>query len=193
MKLKKVLIILGHPLKDSLNGGLAEQYAEGARAGGHEVKTLFLGEMDFNPMLEKGYKEIQPLEPDLERAQELIKWADHVVLIYPTWWASMPALMKGFLDRTVLPGFAYHFKKNSRFWEQYLKGKSVRILSTMDSITLYIRWWLHNPGYHIVKGTLGFSGMSPIRTTYFGSVKFSSEKKRARWMKKVFKLGRKAK
>jgi hypothetical protein len=86
MKLKKVLIILGHPLKDSLNGGLAEQYAEGARAGGHEVKTLFLGEMDFNPMLEKGYKEIQPLEPDLERAQELIKWADHVVLIYPTWW-----------------------------------------------------------------------------------------------------------
>lgn len=63
--------------------------------------------MDFNPNLEFGYRKKSELEPDLLDAQAKLKWADHVVWIYPVWWSSVPAIMKGFIDRILLPGFAF--------------------------------------------------------------------------------------
>ncbi|MFW5761753.1 MAG: NAD(P)H-dependent oxidoreductase [Cyclobacteriaceae bacterium] len=83
---------------------------------GHEVRTQCLGDLSFDPILWKGYKEIQELEPDLKYAQECIKWSDKWVIIYPIWWGSVPALLKGFMDRTLYSGFAYKYHKGGFFW-----------------------------------------------------------------------------
>src|SRR5256885_5328869 len=66
---QRILIILGHPSASSLCAGLADAYAQGARDSGAEVRLLRLGELDFDPLLHAGYRQDQPLEPDLQRAR----------------------------------------------------------------------------------------------------------------------------
>ena len=104
---------------------------------GAEVREVFLADLRFDPVLHHGYKEIQELETDPVHAQELIKWADHLVFVYPLWWATMPALLKGFLDRTLLPDFAFKYRPNSPFWDKDLTGKTARMIITMDAPVWY--------------------------------------------------------
>ncbi|MFT4568316.1 MAG: NAD(P)H dehydrogenase (quinone) [Saprospiraceae bacterium] len=107
MKKGNVVIINGHPDSESFNFGLAAAYKKGAIASGKEVQEIIIIELDFNPNLEFGYRKRTELESDLLRAQEQIKWADHIVWVYPVWLGSVPAIMKGFFDRVLLPGFVF--------------------------------------------------------------------------------------
>jgi putative NADPH-quinone reductase len=77
------------------------------------------------------------LEPDLLAAWEKILWAEHLVWIYPIWWGSMPAILKGFIDRLFLLGFAFKKKENSVWWDKLLTGKSARIITTLDQPKWY--------------------------------------------------------
>ena len=112
MTTKNIFILLGHPdpETDTFSKAMTEAYEKGAKDTGHTVRRTNLGEVDFDPILHKGYKEIQELEPGLREIQENIKWADHFVVVYPNWWNTMPALLKGFFDRAWLPGFAFNFE-----------------------------------------------------------------------------------
>ena len=83
MEKKKVLVFLGQEDSETLSGFLADSYEQGAKDAGHEVKRINIGDLKFDPLLHKGYKEIQELEPDLIRVQEEMKWADHVALFIP--------------------------------------------------------------------------------------------------------------
>jgi putative NADPH-quinone reductase len=125
----KILIINGHPDKESYNYALAESYKKGAAESGAEVQEINISELHFNPNLEFGYRKRTELEPDLLKAQESIKWADHIVWIYPVWWGSVPGLMKGFLDRVLLPGFAFKKREGSVWWDKYLTGKTSRFIA----------------------------------------------------------------
>jgi putative NADPH-quinone reductase len=100
----KVLIILAHPRgQPTFCGGLAQAYAEGARAAGCAVKTLDLAAVKFNPDVMTPSPSEQSLETDLVAARDTIEWADHIVFVYPTWWGVFPARLKGFLDRLLTP------------------------------------------------------------------------------------------
>ena len=134
---KKILVILGHPDVDSFCGALSKAYVKGALAAGFEVRELKLRSLDFDPILWKGYNKIQKLEPDLVRAQELIQWSDHMVFVYPNWWGTTPALMKGFFDRVFLPGFAFKYRENSQFWDKLLTGRTAHLIVTMDTPPWY--------------------------------------------------------
>jgi len=187
---KKILIILGHPNKDTFLGHLAGEYERGALEGGHEVMRVNVGDLAFDPILHKGYKEIQPLEPDLVKVQEQIKWCTHLVILYPNWFITMPALLKGLFDRMWLPGFAYHFRKNGLGWIKLLKGRSARVIVTMDSYPLIERMMLGDYTNEIKKGVLNFAGFSPTRVSTIGPLKNSSDAARTRFSKKVFGLGK---
>lgn len=183
---QQILVILGHPLADSLCGALADAYAQGAASAGHEVRRINLGELDFDPLLHDGYQAIQPLEPCLQAAQADILRAQHLVFVYPTWWGGLPALLKGFIDRVFLPGFAFKYRENSLMWERLLTGRSARLVVTMDSPPWYYRWVNFMPGHNQMKKTiLEFCGVKPVKITSFGPVRNSSPGERLLWIKQV--------
>ncbi|NMM28627.1 MAG: NAD(P)H-dependent oxidoreductase [Glaciimonas sp.] len=183
---KRILVILGHPSADSLCGAISDTYAEAARTAGHEVKVIHLGNLAFDPILHDGYARIQDLEPDLIEAQAAIKWAEHLSVIYPIWWGSVPALLKGFLDRMFLPGFAFKFRPGSAFPEQLLQGRSAHLLVTMDTPPWYFKWVYRMPGLHqMQKTTLEFCGIRPVKTFTFGPVVGSTPSRRSSWLDKA--------
>ncbi|NET48235.1 MAG: NAD(P)H-dependent oxidoreductase [Merismopedia sp. SIO2A8] len=189
--LKRVLIILGHPNPYSYCGALASAYEDGARGAGADVQKILLSELAFDPNLKHGYDD-QVLEPDLIMAQEKIQWAEHLVFVYPTWWGTMPALLKGFVDRTFLPGYAFKYRKGYPLWDKLLRGRSARLIVTMDAPPWYFRFWYGRPGHRAMKQVvLEFCGIGPVRVSSIGSVKMVNEKQRKRWLLHVQSLGRK--
>lgn len=185
-----ILVIAHSPHPTSFIQAITDSYISGAREAGHDVQVLNLTDMTFDPILHEGYKTIQPLEPDLEKAQTAIKQADHIVFAYPIWWGAMPALVKGFIDRVFLPGFAFKYRTNSPFWDKLLAGKSARVLVTMDTPPWYYRLIFHQPNHVQMRRTiLGFCGFKPVHITAIGSIKESSMQAREKWLKKVYKVG----
>ena len=187
---KRIAVIVGHPAADSLCGELADSYAAAAIAAGHEVRVLRLAQLSFDPLLHAGYRQIQPLEADLQAAQASVQWAEHLVFAYPIWWGSVPALLKGFLDRILLPGFAFRYA-GKNLPEQLLRGRSAQLLVTMDTPPWYFRWVYRMPGIvQMKKTTLEFCGIAPVKVATFGPVIASTPAQRAAWLAKVAALAR---
>lgn len=180
------LVIDGHPNADSLTAALARRYTDGHG----EATLLAVRDLDFDPNMRFGYTRHQELEPDLRGAWEALTAADHVVLMTPVWWNSVPALLKGFFDRILLPREAYRYRR-SGLPEGLLTGRTGRVVVTTDSPW----WWLRlverdSTVRNVRHSTLGFCGISPIRATRLGPVRTSSPAKRERWLARVEDLGR---
>ena len=185
-----ILVINGHPNSDSFCAALTAAYATGATASGASVRIIHAGELQFDPVLRQGFHGNQPVETDITAAQADISWAEHLVFIYPTWWGTMPALLKGFIDRVFLLGFAFRYRSNSSLWDKLLKGKSARLIVTMDTPSWYNRFVYGQPGHRAMKrATLQFCGITPVRITEIGPVKRSSDQRRAKWLAQAEKLG----
>jgi 1,4-dihydroxy-2-naphthoate octaprenyltransferase len=183
MRALKVLIILGHPRQESLCAALAEAYREGAECAGARVEQLKVGELAFEPDVTVPDIRYQPLEDDIRRAQQRVAWADHLVFVYPTWWGTMPARLKGFLDRVLTPGFAFKRGLGGHGFVPLLKGKSAELLTTMDTPTWVYRWLFKAPGNNAMRhATLGFCGIELVASETFGPVERSSGQERAAWI-----------
>jgi putative NADPH-quinone reductase len=190
--MKTILIINAHPVKGSFSDALAHSYIKGAEQSGAKCKMIYLIDLKFDPILRYGFTRRMDLEPDLLQVQQDIIAADHLVFVYPNWWATYPALLKGFFDRTFLPGFAFRYRENSMLWDKLLTGKSARLLVTMDSPGWYYRLVNKSPGHNSMKvGILGFCGIKPVKISSFSPMKSSNEKTRLKWLAEAEGLGQK--
>jgi len=189
--MKKILIINGHPDKESFCFALTESYKRGVEKSGSTCKVVNLNDLKFNPILIYGYRKVSELEPDLIQAQKDILEANHLVFVYPNWWSTYPALLKGFIDRIFLPNFAFKYHKKGPFWDKLLKGKTAQLIVTMDTPKWY--YWLMNrrPGHNSMKiGVLEFSGISPVQIKSYSPMRSSDDKKRKQWLREVEELGK---
>jgi len=190
---KNTLVVLGHPDENSFCGALAEAYVEGARNAGTDVREIRIGSLEFEPVPRRRHWDDRELEPDLAEAQELIRWARHLVFVYPVWWGTIPALMKGFIERVFTPGFAFRYREGSPFWDRLLSGRSAHLIVTMDSPPWYYRWVFRMPGHNEMKRTvLGFCGVKPVKITSFGPMRDSSREQREKWIAEVRGFGERA-
>ncbi|MCD7098513.1 NAD(P)H-dependent oxidoreductase [Stenotrophomonas sp. MMGLT7] len=190
---RRILIIQGHPARQSFCEALAREYERGARESGHSVRTLTVRELGFDPVLHEGYQEIQPLEADLVLAQDQIKSADHLVFVYPTWWGGMPALLKGFVERVFLPGFAFRYRQGSPWWDKQLTGKSAHVITTMDTPPWYSRIFYRDAGINQIRRTiLQYCGVGPVAVTRIGRVKDASDAWKQAWLSKARRFGNNA-
>ena len=191
MKSKKILIINGHPDKDSFNVGLAEAYRKGTEDSNAHVNHINIRDLDFNPNLQFGYRKRTELEPDLLKSIEQIKEADHIVWIFPMWWYGYPAIMKGFIDRIFLPGITFEPIAGKPLPKKLLKGITGRIIVTADTPKWYDRLFMGSPAINqFKKGTLQFCGINPVKVSYIAPMKDSSEEFRIKWLSKIEKLGK---
>lgn len=192
--MRQVLIINGHPDKQSYNYALSEAYKNGANKTNAIIDTINISDLDFNPNLRFGYRQRTELEPDLKDAINKIKKANHIVWFFPLWWAGLPALMKGFIDRTFLPGIMFAFEEGKELPTGLLEGKSARVFITSDTPELYDKQVMKQPVlYQFKKATLEYCGVSPVHVTYISTIIDSSEKFRKEWLNKISYLGEKLK
>jgi len=181
-----VLIINGHPRKGSLSEALVNAYAEGATNAGVAVKKLTVADLSFNLNVTHFSPRKQLLEPDIQQSQEDILWADHVVFVYPTWWGTMPALLKGFIDRVFTAGFAFEYIEGGTGYAPLLRGRSAQIITTMDTPWLVYQLINRSPGHNAMRrATLQFCGFYVVRTLSFGMVKDSTAAQRNNWINKA--------
>ena len=187
---KKILILNGHPDRESYCFAIADAYKKGVLSSDAILKEINIRDLKFNPNLEFGYRKRTKLEPDLIEAQEKIKWANHLVWIYPVWWGSYPAILKGFIDRVFLPGFAFEKRENSVWWDRLLSNKTSRIISTLDQPAWYYKWINRQPSHSSIKKmTLNFVGIKKVKMTTIGPLRLSKESYRDKWLQKVEQLG----
>jgi len=184
--MKKILVINGHPRAGSYNYAVQDAYIRGLAGRDVEVREIRLSELQFDLNLSEGYTSSQALEPDLVDAQARILWADHVVWIFPLWWGTMPAVLKGFLDRVLLPGYAFRYRPKTSLWDKLLKGRTSEIICTIDYPIWYFRLFLGGGGIRVMrKMVLEFCGFKVTRTTYLGPVRPSTLAQREEWLRKV--------
>jgi putative NADPH-quinone reductase len=169
--MRKILIIQGHPdpIPARLCCALAEAYAAGAIAAGHQVTRLSVAELDL-PLLRLP-EDFQTGTPSAAvlAAQRALHDAEHWVLIYPLWLGGMPALLKGFLEQTMRHGFA--FKPEFSLSMGLLTGRSARLIVTMGMPAPAFRWWFGRASVKALRWSiLNFAGISPVRETLVGSV-----------------------
>nr|WP_321411390.1 NAD(P)H-dependent oxidoreductase [uncultured Carboxylicivirga sp.] len=188
--MKQVLIINGHPDKESFNYALSEAYKKGVSKTENTLSQINISELSFDPNLKFGYRQRMDLEPDLVNAINKIKKADHIVWLFPMWWYGYPALMKGFIDRTFLPGITYQPIEGKPLPEKLLKGKSARLIITADTPQWYDFLFMNRPAINqFKKGTLQFCGINPVKVTYIATIKKSSLGFRNKWLNKMLLLG----
>jgi NAD(P)H dehydrogenase (quinone) len=188
--MKNILIINGHPDPMSFNHALSNAYREGAATTDAAISVINIAELDFNPNLQYGYRQRMELEPDLLLAVDRIRAANHIVWVFPMWWYGYPAIMKGFIDRTFLPGITFRPVPGKPFPEKLLKDKTSRIIITADTPRWYDRLFMGSPALRqFKKGTLAFCGISPVKVTYIAPVKDAGSPFLQKQLDNVYRLG----
>lgn len=188
---KRILLIQGHPdpCPDHLCHTLAEAYASGAIAAGHELRTTTVAQLDF-PLLRNEQEWEKGALPDaLRKAQDDIYWAQHMVIFFPLWLGDMPALFKGFLEQVARPGFA--FASDRVLAKKPLAGRSARVVVTMGMPALLYRLYFRAHSIKSLKrNVLAFVGIRPVRQTLIGMVANAAPDMVLDWAGKLQELGR---
>ncbi|OLQ94544.1 NAD(P)H dehydrogenase [Vibrio ponticus] len=186
--MKKVLVINANPKSDSLCKALAERYALAA-SNQHQVELIHLDNLDFAISLDQGYDTKTALEPDLLHFQQQVEWANHVVIVSPVWWGTLPAKFKGLIDRTFLPGFAFKYVSGKAIPKKLLEGRTSQLIFTLDTPPFWYKYIKGNAIYRELKRSiLDFSGIKNQSATYFGPVISSDDKTRQAWLEKTEQL-----
>jgi putative NADPH-quinone reductase len=174
---RKILIIDAHP--DPADGrlvhALARQYADAAGHCGHLVQVVRLCELEF-PWLHSAAEFASRPTGVIGSQQEHIRWADHLVIFYPLWLGSMPALLKAYLEQVMRPGFAFAYGKGKGLPKKLLAGKSAHIVVTMGMPSLFYRLYYRSHSVRsLARNILGFVGFKPIRVSLIGNVEGSAK------------------
>lgn len=187
----RIAVIQGHP--DPAGGhlchALADAYRVGAESSGNEVRTIDVAQLDFPLIRSKEEFEHGSRPAVITEAQDTIWNSEHLLIIYPLWLGTMPALLKAFFEQVFRYDFAFEPLKNGRF-KSRLKGRSARVVVTMGMPALAYRWFFRAHSLKsLERNVLKFAGITPVRESLFGMVDQASHERRQRWLEQMRKLG----
>ena len=191
---RNVLVVNGHPdpASKGLCHALCEAYADGAQEAGCSVRHINVAALDFGFVRSQAEFEKGAAAAAILDAQQQIKWADHLVVVFPLWLGDMPAILKAFFEQVLRPGFAFAYRP-SGFPITQLQGRSARVVATMGMPAFVYRWYFRAHGLkNLKRNVLRFVGFSPVRDTLIGSVATRGKESIQRELEKVRSLGRRA-
>lgn len=187
-----VLIIYAHPNPNSFNHAALEQLKLGFKEGNHKVQVIDLYRDNFNPVL--FFDDLHPRSeqvntPDLKEYQSNIKEAQHLVFLYPVWWYSMPAILKGFIDKVFVPGFAY--SKKGKLPKGLLQGKTAWVVYTIDSPEWFVKLFRKSIEWSLMKtAILKYCGISSVQRIMYANATNSTPQKRKKWLGYIYDKAR---
>lgn len=187
------LVIFAHPNPASFNHAILEAYVHELADAGHEVRIRDLYAIRFNPVIvQADYDLINRGTPPVDIAQEQdhIRWADVTTFIFPVFWAGMPAILKGYVDKVFALGFAYVFEGDRP--KGILKGRRAVIINTTGGALNYYRKsnMLDSIRQTIDGAVFRFCGFQIIEHTFFVGVPMSTPAERTRMIDEVRTLAR---
>ena len=169
---KKILVIDAHPdpAPEHFIHALAAQYAAAAGAAGHLVQVVRLSELKF-PWLRNAAEFAAQPPGMIGSQQQHFTWADHIVILYPLWLGSMPALLKAYLEQVLRPGFAFAYGRKNGLPRKLMTGKSAHIVVTMGMPSLFYRLYYRSHSVRsLTRNILGFVGFKPVKISLIGNV-----------------------
>lgn len=193
MENRRVTVILGHPDPAPARFGraLAGACLHGAVQAGHETRFIDLAYIDFPLLRTQAEWKSGELPAALREAQDAIGWADHLVILFPLWMGSMPALLRAFFEQVFRPEFAQG--RDGDVFARRLAGRSARIVITMGMPVLAYRWYFRAHGLKsLERSILRLCGIGPIRETLIGRIEALKPVARTAWLTKLEDLGRTA-
>ena len=190
----KNLIIYCHPNPQSFNHAICETITKALSTAGHEVKVRDLYSQNFSPVLKPADFEAmhnKTYSPDVLAEQNEIKWADQIIIVSPVWWFSMPAMLKGYIDRVLSFGFAYTYTKDGP--AGLLKDKKVAIFNTTGGAEDFYKssGMINSLKQTIEDGIFGFCGMKVVLHKYFFGVPATSKETREKMLEEAKELAAK--
>ena len=139
-----VVMVTAHPHADSFTAAVATAARRGMLRAGHKVDELDLYAIDFVPAMSRAeraaYHEATPLiDPMTIEQARLVRQAGALVFVYPTWWGGPPAVMRGWLERVLVPGVAFRFDEHGKVVPALTNVQRIVGISTYGSPRRYVK------------------------------------------------------
>ena len=195
----KTLIIYNHPHEGSFCSAIREAVHSGLKKGGHPCKVINLDKDQFDPVMRgkdlkafvmagrMGEEGLDGVDPIVLRYMKKLHWAEHIVMIFPVWWMTMPAMMKGFVDKVIFPGGAYKME-DGKLVSTLSDLRQVTVISTMNTPSdIYKDLFGNSLEGSLIKGTFNQIGIHDVRWISLNMVKQSGDERRWLWLDEIEK------
>ena len=168
----EVLLVTAHPHEDSFNHAVAAAAERGFERAGHNVTTLDLYALEFAAAMtvaeRRAYHGDHPLlDPMAAAHAELVKKAQLLVFVYPTWWSGPPAILKGWLERVLVPGVAFRFDASGKVRPALTNVQRIVGISTYGSPWTYVKL-MQDGGRRMITRALRLNCGARTPTTWLG-------------------------
>ena len=190
------LIVFNHPYGGSFCGAILAAVERGLKTGGHKCRVINLDQDDFDPVMRSkdllafvgagraGEDALDAIDDQVREYKEHLEWAEHLVMIFPVWWMTTPAMTKGFIDKVIFPAIAYDMK-DGRLVSR-LSLRKVTVITTMNTPADIYREVFGNPlEGSLIKGTFRQIGIENIEWTSLNEVKQVSREQREAWLEEI--------
>lgn len=193
----RTLIVYNHPREGSFCSAIREAVENGLKTGNHEYKVIDLDRDGFDPVMrekdlkafvtagrigEDGLEEVDPL---VLRYMKMMRWAEQIVMIFPIWWMTTPAMTKGFIDKVIFPGIVYKME-GGKLVSKLSSLKQVTIITTMNTPSeVYHDFFGNSLEGSLIKGTFNQIGIHDIRWISLNMVKQAGDEKRWVWLDEI--------
>ncbi len=187
----RVVVVVAHPDPNSFNHAIASTAASALRESGHDVTVLDLYAEEFRTAMSHderlAYHSERPiLDPMAERHAEIVKRAEALIFVYPTWWSTMPAILKGWLERVMVPGVGFVFDDHHHVRRGLTHVRRIVGISTYRARWLYVRA-LHDNGRRILLRALRLNMATLTRRSWLGlyEIDTRTDEQRIAFLKRV--------
>jgi NAD(P)H dehydrogenase (quinone) len=182
----KIQLIIDHPDPNSFNHSILKAFADGIDKNKHQIDIIDLNADQFNPIMSKeeirGYGKGEAIDPIVKDYQNRLKTADYLALFFPIWWIVMPACMKGWMDKVLLPGFAFTKGNNPEPLLTNIRSAAI-LTTTAVADETHHKDFNNALDWVLCKGTLHFVGITDTHWLNFGETGITSPEKHQEWLK----------
>ena len=175
----RMLVVLAHPVPESFSHALHARIVSVLARAGHEVRPLDLYGIGFDPVLgpqeRRDYHTPGVNAVGVGDQLDHIRWAEGLIFVYPTWWYSLPAMLKGWIDRVWVPFVTFELPKGLRPIQGRMQNiRLIGGISTYGSPWWWIRFAIGDPGRRVI-----MRGLRPLchprcRTFWLGHYRMDS-------------------